>query len=266
LRLAMAADNANYRVFFVVLAYHASVFVACELGRRFVEKTFRHSSLAHFFLMELLCTMNTTVGVYENAIMFKTYGLWTIVYIIASVILTSKYNRGAFGSPLPPFEAFFKGTLSQTKLGLVLLAEAIAVYVGYPIARFIWSNTFWLLDEHRMSYHSENCEFALKAPLVYAFAYEMVNGFLMRSAFLIPGKLKAVAIPAVFISSLMFAGKYIGSPGITPILAASRFFGCAPLEPLMFFAVYCVAPLVGWMLSSKVFPGPQPVKPKKKVN
>uniref|UniRef100_A0A1I8AK62 Very-long-chain (3R)-3-hydroxyacyl-CoA dehydratase n=1 Tax=Steinernema glaseri TaxID=37863 RepID=A0A1I8AK62_9BILA len=216
--------------------------------------------------MELLCTLNTAIGVYENSIMIKAYGLWAIVYIIVSVILTSKYNRGAFGSPLPPFEAFFKKNLSSVKLGLVLLAEVIALSLGYPIARTIWANTFWLLDEHQTSYNSSNCELAYKAPIFYAMIYEMVNGFLMRTAFLIPGKLKAVAIPVVFMSSLTFAGKYIGSPGITPILAASRFLGCQPLSPVLFFIIYWIAPLAGWMMSSKVFPGAEVQKSKEKTN
>ncbi|KAK0395830.1 hypothetical protein QR680_001454 [Steinernema hermaphroditum] len=262
----MVSSGTGYQVFFVVLSYHVSVFAACEIARRLVERTFSSTSLAYFFFMELLCTLNTTIGVYENSIMIKSYGLWAIVYIIVSVILTAKYNRGAFGSPLPPFEAFFGGHLSSIKLGLVLFAELVALYLGYPIARSIWANTFWMLDEHKASYYSSNCELAYKAPILYAFIYEMVNGFLMRTAFLIPGKIKVIAIPAVFISSLMFAGKFIGSPGITPILAASRFFGCQPLSPVLFFVIYWMAPLAGWMVSSKVLPSGKAEKTKEKTN
>ncbi|TMS35528.1 hypothetical protein L596_002915 [Steinernema carpocapsae] len=261
----MTTDNAYHRVFFVVLVYHVAVFAVCEIARRFVERTFNPKSLIYFFLMELICTVNTTVGTYENGFLIGVYGLWAIVYIIVSAILTGKYNRGAFGSPLPPFEAFFNGYLSHAKMALLLVAELIAVAIGYPIAQSIWSQTFWALEQHKTGYYSSGCELFFKVPVIYAFLYELVNGFLVRTAFCTPGKLKALVIPTVFVSSIVFCGKYIGSPGISPVLAASL-FGCEPLSYFMFFVIYWLAPLIGWMLSSKLLPAPRPEKPKEKSN
>ncbi|TMS35530.1 hypothetical protein L596_002915 [Steinernema carpocapsae] len=158
----MTTDNAYHRVFFVVLVYHVAVFAVCEIARRFVERTFNPKSLIYFFLMELICTVNTTVGTYENGFLIGVYGLWAIVYIIVSAILTGKYNRGAFGSPLPPFEAFFNGYLSHAKMALLLVAELIAVAIGYPIAQSIWSQTFWALEQHKTGYYSSGCELFFK--------------------------------------------------------------------------------------------------------
>ncbi|TKR82279.1 hypothetical protein L596_016025 [Steinernema carpocapsae] len=263
----MTTENAYHQVFFVAVAYHAGVFLVCEMAKRVVERRFSPKSLTYFFLMELLCTINTTVGSYENGIMIKTYGPWAIVYIIVSAIFFGKFNRGAFGSPLAPFEAFTNRNLSTAKLSLVLIAEAIALFVGYPTARFIWANTFWALDAHKTSYMSTNCELSWKASrIVYVFAYEMVNGFLMRTAFQTPGKLKAAVIPLYFTTSMSFAGKYIGSPGITPILATCRFLGCENLSLEEFFLTYWIAPLIGWMASAKLLPAPAPERSKEKTN
>ncbi|PIO72229.1 hypothetical protein TELCIR_05853 [Teladorsagia circumcincta] len=92
-----------------------------------------------------------------------------------------------------------------------------------------------------------------------------VGSFVNRGAFVSP----LAPIEAFLYGIIGFALIYVGVPGLNPVVASSRLFGCEGMDTQWFIAVYWICPIFGWMAAAaleKSMAKRAPKKLKKKSN
>ncbi|PAV87000.1 hypothetical protein WR25_12722 [Diploscapter pachys] len=238
---------------FSAIGYFGIVFVLAEISRKVIEKAVSKHSAFYKFAVELIATIQMCTCVYENAIIVRFYGIYAFFLVVAFLLtLGGIYNRGAFVSPLIPIEQFYYGLIGPGKFLFTILAQTIGGASAFYCARSIWYYTLQYSNVHYDSFIHPECTIAYKVAFPIVVAFEIGACFAMRIliSFLAP-KFSAI-IPFVVSSFLTFALVFIGVPGLNPVVASSRMFGCSGLDPQWFIAVYWVMPVIGWLLGAEV--------------
>ncbi|VDN55393.1 unnamed protein product [Dracunculus medinensis] len=248
------ASNFNYFSLIIAYSFYGVVFIVGEIARRIVERFISPGNVLHCFLIEAIATAQMCTCVYENAIILRHYGAVGFFFVVASVLfLGGCVNRGAFISPLAPIELFFYQTIGIERFLALLSAELIGAYSAFRIARQLW---YWSLDlsvDHILNYETSTfCSFTYKVPFALVLGFEIIACYLMRTIFSYVSVMnyKQYFIPPIISAFLTIALVIIGIPGLNPIVATSRWYGCDGLTTSWFITVYWTCPIIGWMASA----------------
>lgn len=237
---------------FIAITYYAFVIFVAELSRKIVDYFLKKNGNAYAFFIELIAVAQQCTCVYENGIMIRHYGAPGFFGVVFGILLvTSRFNRGAFVSPMWPIEMLFYGTMGTERFLFVLSAQALGGLSAYRLASSLWYYTFKYSTDHARFYRNLPCTISYKVPFYYALAYEIIGCFLIR--LLIPRvseSYKRFVIPVIFASFLSFALSYIGVPGLNPVTVSSRLQGCPGLDLQWFLITYWAAPVIGWMAAA----------------
>uniref|UniRef100_A0A1I7X9Q3 Aquaporin n=1 Tax=Heterorhabditis bacteriophora TaxID=37862 RepID=A0A1I7X9Q3_HETBA len=124
------------------------------------------------------------------------------------------------------------------RLLTLLLAETVGGFCAFRFARSLWYQTLQYSEAHRDSYINDACTLNYKVTnflvFLYLFSSESTILIFPRSLF---SRLKN-CLPALV---------YIGVPGLNPVVASSRMFGCSGIDAQWFIALYwvCIFSIVG---------------------
>uniref|UniRef100_A0A914V1V0 Aquaporin n=1 Tax=Plectus sambesii TaxID=2011161 RepID=A0A914V1V0_9BILA len=230
---------------YVSLSFYVSVFILAEITRRVIETLTGPGTLSRRFAYELIATAQMCTCVYENALIIKYYGLIGFFTVVVVLLIVGSYvNRGAFVSPLASIEAVYFGRISIRDFVALFLAELAGGYMAFRWARLIWSAG--VSHDHTAFYDNFYCKLGYKVPYVQAAVFEVVGCFLIRyiigAAPLATKRFVAAITAAGF---LTFALRFIGVPGLNPIVASSRMQGCEGLSIDWFLFTYWICPIIG---------------------
>uniref|UniRef100_A0A0N4Z538 Aquaporin n=1 Tax=Parastrongyloides trichosuri TaxID=131310 RepID=A0A0N4Z538_PARTI len=239
-----------YQPAVVCVLFYITCFTIGELGRNLVSKLFNEGSLPYILLIEAIGTLQMCTCVYENGLMVKNYGPMGFFFTVSTLLcFAGSWNRGAFVSPLAPFEMYFYKSISLTKFLMVVVGQVIGGANAFFSAKILWYYTQHYTGEHEFALKSsEKCVLGFKVDYIYVILFEAFGCFMIRLIISkLPEKVKFFAIPVTISGFLTFGIVYIGVGGLNPTVAASRLFGCAGLDTIWFVITYWIAPLVGWM-------------------
>jgi len=237
-----------YPAFIAVTFYLVIIFLA-ELSRKIVDYFVKKNTNLYIFLIELIAVAQQCVCVYENGVIIRHYGVvGFFCAVVGILIVTSRFNRGAYISPLMPLELWYYNLVGTDKLLTVLAAQSIGGYSAFRIANSLWYYTLDYSSDHLWLYRNLPCSINYKVPFLYAFVFEILACFLIRILVSRTSeKYKRFIVPIIFASFLSFALNYIGIPGLNPVTASSRLQGCPGLDLQWFMITYWIAPVVGWL-------------------
>ncbi|VDM95569.1 unnamed protein product [Thelazia callipaeda] len=245
-------DSANdFNPFIVAICFYMLVFLIAEFTRKLVDGFVTAGSLLYYFLLEAIATAQMCSCVYENAVIIRHYGQLGFFFAVYSLLfVASTMNRGAFVSPLPPIELFYKNTISLGRFLVTIAGQIVGGFSAYRVARNLWYWSLNLSTDHAVFYKNTSCEIAYKVPFVFVLSFEVIGCFLMRFILCrIPAHSKKLITPAVISAFLTFALLVLGVPGLNPTVASSRLQGCDGLDTSWFILTYWICPAIGWMLS-----------------
>ncbi|VDO61888.1 unnamed protein product [Haemonchus placei] len=285
----ISGDTSFYYPFVTAVIYYITVFTIAEIARKVLDKFVHKSSSLYVFAIELIATAQMCTCVYENSVMVKYYGPMAFFFTVTSLLTVGSFmNRGAFVSPLAPIEAFLYGiiglvlfcsflhpyhngcTLNPTRLLVLLSAEAIGGYSAFRLARTLWYHTLSYSTVHFENFTNSACSLNYKIAFPLVICFEIIGCFLLRIILPnLPLRGKSYTVSAVVAAFLSFALIYVGVPGLNPVVASSRLFGCEGLDTQWFIAVYWICPVFGWMAAAaleKSMVKKAPKKLKKKSN
>uniref|UniRef100_A0A0K0FHT4 Aquaporin n=1 Tax=Strongyloides venezuelensis TaxID=75913 RepID=A0A0K0FHT4_STRVS len=234
----------------VCILFYITCFGLGELGRKIVSRFFQPASYPYIFLIEAIGTLQMCTCVYENGLMVKNYGPMGFFFTVTSLLcFANSWNRGAFVSPLAPFEMFFYKSINLGKFLAVVFGQILGGGYAFFSAKLLWYYTKNYSEEHQFALETfEKCVFNFKVSYVFVLLFEAIGCFCIR--FIIsklPEKSKSFAIPITVAGFLTLGIVYIGVGGLNPTVAGSRLFGCSGLDTLWFAITYWIAPLIGWM-------------------
>lgn len=262
----MSSVQQFYPAFIAVTSYLTIIFLA-EVSRKVVDLFTKENTAVYRFLIELIAVAQQCTCVYENAVIIRHYGPLGFFFAVFGILLvTSKFNRGAFGrsivarfdvflssilvSPLMPIELWYYNTISTEKLLIILSAQAVGGYSAFRIVNNLWYYTLDYSSDHAFLYRSLPCAINYKVQFIYVLGFEILGCFLIR--LLIPRVSEAhkrFVVPMIMATSLSFALSNIGVPGLNPVTTASRLQGCPGLDLQWFLATYWVMKLLRFPLS-----------------
>uniref|UniRef100_A0AC35U6D5 Aquaporin n=1 Tax=Rhabditophanes sp. KR3021 TaxID=114890 RepID=A0AC35U6D5_9BILA len=240
----------NYVPATVAIVFYIACFTLGEICRTITTRIFKQGTLPYIFLIEAIGTLQMCTCVYENGIMVKYYGpmgfFFTVTVLLA---MASTYNRGSFGSPLAPIEMYCFNVIPLPKLLTVLFGQVLGGAYAFVCAKLLWYYTQHLANEHSFQFkYAHKCVMNYKVDFIYVLLFEFVGCFVLR--FLISKmseKVKFYAIP-VLVSSLLTSGIiFVGVGGLNPTVAASRLYGCLPVDKVWFVITYWITPVLGWL-------------------
>ncbi|CAI4232025.1 unnamed protein product [Auanema sp. JU1783] len=237
------------------ITYYVSVFILAEISRKIVDKYCRTNSSAQVFFIELIGTVQACTCVYENGIIAQIYGL-SPVFVTVAVILffTGRVARGACISPLRPMELAFNKVIGYKRLFVLLSAEIIGAAIAARLAMNIWYYSADYASVHADAFISvSNCRLQYKADFAMVIAFELVGTALLRILVtMIPPRYQEVGVPTLISSFIIAAILLVGVPGLNPVVASSRMFGCQGIDQNTFIAVYWICPIMGWFVGAEI--------------
>uniref|UniRef100_A0AAF5DQ66 Aquaporin n=1 Tax=Strongyloides stercoralis TaxID=6248 RepID=A0AAF5DQ66_STRER len=195
-------------------------------------------------------TLQMCTCVYENGLMIKNYGPMGFFFTVTSLLcFANSWNRGAFVSPLTPFEMFFYKSINLGKFLAVVFGQVLGGGYAFFSAKLLWYYTKHYSEEHDFAFESsKNCIFGFKVNYIFVLLFEAAGCFCIRLIISkLPEKVKFFAIPMTVAGFLTLGIVFVGVGGLNPTVAASRLFGCAGLDTLWFIITYWIAPIIGWM-------------------
>ncbi|CEF71319.1 Aquaporin-like domain-containing protein [Strongyloides ratti] len=198
-------------------------------------------------------TLQMCTCVYENGLMIKNYGPMGFFFTVTSLLcFANSWNRGAFVSPLAPFEMFFYKTINLKKFVTVVCGQFLGGAYAFFLAKMLWFYTKNYSEEHEFALEStKNCILGFKVSYIFVLLFEITGCFCIRLIISkLPEKAKFFAIPMTIAGFLTLGVVYIGVGGLNPTVAASRLFGCAGLDTVWFIITYWIAPIIGWMAAA----------------
>ncbi|CAI5440690.1 unnamed protein product [Caenorhabditis angaria] len=232
------------------LAYYSAVFAIGELARFLVTKYVSPRGNSQLFAIELIGTIQMCTCVYENGIIVKNYGL-NAFFIVVGLLLTAGgiFNRGALTNCVPIIEDFFYSACSSSKFLAILTAQLIGASFASKCAYFIWNWTSQYSQSHLENALNTTCILQYKQSAGIVIAFEIFGAFAMR---ILIAKIAArpslrKTIPFVVSLYLTAALYIIGVPGLNPIVATARLFGCQGIDNHVFVILYWICPVVGWL-------------------
>ncbi|CAB3404522.1 unnamed protein product [Caenorhabditis bovis] len=261
-----ALQGSYFLPLYSALAYYTFVFALGEIARILVSKYAPKSGNTRLFLIEMIGTVQMCTCVYENGIIVKYYGL-NAFFIVVGLLLTagSVFNRGALGNCAPVFEDFYFNKISSTKLLALISAQLIGATFASRLAYAIWTFTSNLSTVHMENALNTECILNYHQPAGTVIAFEIAGAFAIRGiiSFLAQSSALRRTIPFVISLYLALALYIIGVPGLNPIVATSRLYGCQGIDNNSFVLLYWVCPTVGWLMGAHIFRNDKPVKQSK---
>ncbi|KAI6236817.1 Aquaporin [Aphelenchoides besseyi] len=173
---------------FIAVTYYALVIFLAEVSRKLVDLVTKKGSTLYIFLIELIAVSQQCTCVYENGVMIKHYGaVGFFCAVVGILVVTSRFNRGAFVSPFMPIEMFYRGSISTERFLTVLFAQSLGGYSAYRIANTLWYYTVNYSADHAHFYRDLPCSIQYKVgerlntknllrfevPFMYVIAYEV---------------------------------------------------------------------------------------------
>ncbi|CAD6192273.1 unnamed protein product [Caenorhabditis auriculariae] len=260
-------DQPHLYPLYTAISFYAAVFVIGEISRVLVDKFITRRGSSHDFLIELIGTIQMCTCVYENGIIVKHYGL-NGFFVVVGLLLTAGgvFNRGAFTNCLPIIEEFWYNRISSSRLLTLISAQLIGATFASKVAYTIWNNTSQYSNAHLENARNTQCILNYHQPAGTVIAFEVIGAATMRfvCGYLASSPKLRKLIPFAVSLYLTLALYVIGVPGLNPIVATSRLFGCQGIDNQSFFLLYWICPIVGWMLGAALFraDGNLSVKPK----
>ncbi|CAJ0606537.1 unnamed protein product [Cylicocyclus nassatus] len=267
----ISGDLSYYHPAISAVIYYVTVFSIAEITRKVLEKTVQKSSSLYVFAIELIATAQMCTCVYENGVMVRYYGPIAFFFTVTSLLTAGAFmNRGAFVNPLGPIEAFYYGIIGPARLLTLLSAEAIGGFTAYRFARTLWYHSVQYSQAHQEIFSNPYCAIQYKISFPLVIAFEMIGCFLLRLILPnLPIRGKSFTVAATVAAFLSFALVYVGAPGLNPVVASSRMFGCDGIDTQWFIALYWLCPVIGWLSAAalqKSLTKKAPKKLKKKSN
>ncbi|KAJ1351050.1 hypothetical protein KIN20_006987 [Parelaphostrongylus tenuis] len=243
------SDVSFYYPLISAVAFYITVFLMAEITRKVLDRTVQKSSSLYVFTIELIATAQMCTCVYENSVMVKYYGAMAFFFTVTSLLTVGSFvNRGAFVNPLAPVEAFYYGIIGASRLLLLLAAEAIGGLSAFRLARSLWWYSLSYSTAHLQNFTDSKCTLNYKIAFPLVIAFELVGSFLLRLIIPnLPVRGKSYTVSAVVAAFLSFALVYVGVPGLNPVVASSRLFGCDGIDTQWFIIVYWLCPVIGWL-------------------
>uniref|UniRef100_A0A0K0CXX5 Aquaporin n=1 Tax=Angiostrongylus cantonensis TaxID=6313 RepID=A0A0K0CXX5_ANGCA len=198
-------------------------------------------------------------------VMVKYYGAMAFFFTVTSLLTVGSFvNRGAFVNPLAPVEAYCYGVIgSANSFALFFLqffsllyfyctilinsdfVYEVALLQGFPTVVAARGGD----DRRSQRVPAGSVALVITFPLVVAF--ELAGSFLLRLILPnLPARGKSYTLSAVVAAFLSFALVYVGVPGLNPVVASSRLFGCDGIGAPWFILVYWLCPVIGWLLAA----------------
>ncbi|EYC34615.1 hypothetical protein Y032_0001g55 [Ancylostoma ceylanicum] len=248
----ISSDISFYYPAISAVIYYITVFTIAEITRKVLERTVHKSSSFYVFAVELIATAQMCTCVYENSVMVKYYGPLAFFFTVTSLLTVGSFvNRGAFVSPLAPIEAFYYGIIGPARLLTLLSAEAIGGFTAFRFARSLWWHSLQYSQAHFENFTNPACTINYKIAFPLVIAFEIVGSFLLRLILPnLPLRGKSYTVSATVAAFLSFALVYVGVPGLNPVVASSRLFGCEGIDTQWFIALYWICPVIGWLAAA----------------
>ncbi|WKX93183.1 hypothetical protein Q1695_010879 [Nippostrongylus brasiliensis] len=253
------------------VGFYITVFSMAEITRKILDKMVHKSSSLYIFAIELIATAQMCTCVYENSVMIRYYGPMAFFFTVTSLLTAGSFmNRGAFVSPLAPIEAFINGIIGVGRLLVLLSAEAIGGFCAFRLARTLWWHSLSFSTVHMENFSNSACTINYKIAFPLVIGFEILGTFLLRLILPnLPVRGKSYTVAATVAAFLSFALVFVGVPGLNPVVASSRLFGCDGIDTQWFIAVYWICPVIGWMAAANLqssMAKKAPKKLKKKSN
>ncbi|KAF1764830.1 hypothetical protein GCK72_004780 [Caenorhabditis remanei] len=252
------ASSEYYFPLYSALGYFALVFGLGEVARILTAKYVSSRGNSQLFLYELIGTIQMCTCVYENGIIFKNYG-FPAIFLCVGLLLTAGgiFNRGAWTNCAPIFEQFIFGNLGSTKFITILSAQLIGATFASKFAYLIWNLTAPYSSAHLENASNLDCQ---TAGIVIAF--EIVGAFVVRVvvAQLLARPALIRLIPFAISAYLTLALYIVGVPGLNPIVATARLYGCQGIDTSSFMILYWFCPVLGWLAGAYVVGQKGPAK------
>ncbi|KAI6189701.1 Aquaporin [Aphelenchoides bicaudatus] len=239
---------------FIAVTTYLTIILIAEISRKIVDLFTKKNTKLYIFLIELIAVAQQCTCVYENGVIIRHYGPTGFFFAVFGILLvTSRFNRGAFVSPFGPIEQWYFGSASIEKLLTVLLAQTIGGYSAFRLANGIWFYSMDFSSDHAHLYRNLPCAIQYKVPFLYVFLFEIISCFVLRLLVArVPEAYKRFIVPVIFASFLSFALSNIGIPGLNPVTAASRLQGCPGLDLQWFIVTYYFTPVIGWLAAASL--------------
>ncbi|KJH45473.1 hypothetical protein DICVIV_08476 [Dictyocaulus viviparus] len=134
---------------------------------------------------------------------------------------------------------------------LLLIAETIGGFSAYRIARSLWWYSLSYSTVHLENFTNVECTLKYKIGFSLVISFELAGCFLLRLILPnLPLRYKSCTVSAIVAALLSFALVYVGVPGLNPVVASSRLFGCDGIDAKWFIAVYWLCPVIGWLAAA----------------
>ncbi|CAI2326823.1 unnamed protein product [Caenorhabditis sp. 36 PRJEB53466] len=239
------ASSEFYYPLYSALGYFAFVFGVGEISRILAAKYTKGN--AQLFLYELIGTIQMCTCVYENGVIFKNYGFPAILSLTNCA---------------PIIEQYYYNNCSSTKLLTVLTAQLIGATFASKFAYAIWNLTAAYSTAHFENAAQLDCVLQYKQSAGVVIGFEIAGAFLVRVvvAYLAARPSLAKTIPFAISLYLTAALYIVGVPGLNPIVATARLYGCQGIDNHSFLVLYWICPIVGWILGSHFVGTAGPVK------
>uniref|UniRef100_A0A8R1DQK8 Aquaporin n=1 Tax=Caenorhabditis japonica TaxID=281687 RepID=A0A8R1DQK8_CAEJA len=208
---------------------------------------------SQLFLYELIGTIQMCTCVYENGVIFKNYG-FPAIFLCVSLLLTAGgiFNRGALTNCVPIIEQYYYNNVSSSKLLTVLTAQLLGAVFASRVAYAIWGLTAAYSTVHFENANNLDCVLQYKQAAGIVIGFEIAGAFLVRVVIshlaIRPSTVKL--IPFAISAYLTLALYIVGVPGLNPIVATARLYGCQGIDNNSFFILYWICPIVGWLMGS----------------
>ncbi|CAA88476.1 Putative aquaporin-10 [Caenorhabditis elegans] len=258
-----AVSSEYYFPLYSALGYFALVFGIGEIARIITAKYVSPRGNSQLFLYELIGTIQMCTCVYENGIIFKNYG-FPAIFICVALLLTAGniFNRGAMTNCAPIFEQFVFGNLGSSKFLTILSAQLIGATFASKFAYLIWNITAPYSTAHLENASNLECILHYKQTAGIVIGFEIVGAFVVRIvvAQLLARPALIKLIPFAISAYLSLALYVVGVPGLNPIVATARLYGCRGIDNSSFFILYWFCPVLGWLTGAYVVGQKSPSK------
>uniref|UniRef100_A0A1I7UFZ1 Aquaporin n=1 Tax=Caenorhabditis tropicalis TaxID=1561998 RepID=A0A1I7UFZ1_9PELO len=255
--------NEYYFPLYSALGYFALVFGLGEIARILTAKYVSNRGNSQLFLFELIGTIQMCTCVYENGVIFKNYG-FPAIFLCVALLLTAGgiFNRGALTNCAPIFEQYVFGNLSSSKLLTILSAQLIGATFASKFAYLIWNLTSPYSAAHLENANNLECILHYKQTAGIVIGFEIIGAFVVRLviAQLVARPALIKLIPFAISAYLTLALYVVGVPGLNPIVATARLYGCQGIDGSSFMILYWICPVIGWLAGAYVVGQKKPAK------
>ncbi|PIC43189.1 hypothetical protein B9Z55_004006 [Caenorhabditis nigoni] len=258
-----ALTNEYYFPLYSALGYFTLVFGLGEISRILTSKYVSSRGNSQLFLYELIGTIQMCTCVYENGIIFKNYG-FSAIFLCVGLLLTAGgiFNRGAWTNCAPIFEQFIFGNLGSSKFITILSAQLIGAAFASKVAYLIWNLTAPYSAAHLENASNLDCVLHYKQSAGIVIGFEIIGAFVVRVVVSLllnrPALIKL--IPFAISAYLTLALYIVGVPGLNPIVATARLYGCQGIDNTSFMILYWFCPVLGWLAGAYFVGQKGPVK------